>query len=379
MIKKSLRLTPVILSVLALSVSSAHAAKNKSKSEEKRFGGSVSVNNHGNRFTGRGQAVISTYAKDILSKGDDVHASFLRTQNNLWYGSLGYSTLVGNSGLRANFDYSCLNYDFAYNTSGNGSQDFDGTADIARTGLSYPIINSDKTKVTVSGDYMRKWFSDKTTLITPYQGSKNSDVIPLTLGFSKRDNFLGGGATYGYIKWTHGVMDLSRNTKESDTSKVDGNFDKLNFDLARLQALPVNNLMLFARGFGQQAADNLDSSEKMTIGGANAVRAYPLGEGFGDNTLVTQAEIRYAINKNVIPFAFYDWGRSKTNYNSWSSINIVERPNHRTIAGAGLGVRTNYKDFMLDGSIAWRTVGNFAISDKKAKTPTMWVNFGYSF
>ena len=43
---------------------------------------------------------------------------------------------------------------------------------------------------------------------------------------------------------------------------------------------------------GQLAFDNLDSSEKMELGGAYGVRAYPEGEAYGDQGYVATLEAR---------------------------------------------------------------------------------------
>ena len=47
---------------------------------------------------------------------------------------------------------------------------------------------------------------------------------------------------------------------------------------------------------GQLAFDNLDSSEKMELGGAYGVRAYPEGEAFGDEGYIATAEARLMLD-----------------------------------------------------------------------------------
>ena len=52
----------------------------------------------------------------------------------------------------------------------------------------------------------------------------------------------------------------------------------------------INNLF---KASGQLASRNLDGSEQIYLGGANAVRAYPQGEGSGDAGILGTAEVRW--------------------------------------------------------------------------------------
>lgn len=344
-----------------------------SSSESKRFGGSVGLNNYGNRYIGSLQSNVSAYARNVVKYGDKIDATFFRTFGDLWYGSLNYSNPIGYSGLRTEYGYSRVNYELGKEYQ---SYDFNGTTDIVKAGVSYPLIRSLKRNLSISVNYNRKWFVDKSNLSSGTD-RKHSDILPVKLGFSNQDEIFGKGLTYGYVSWTHGVLSLDSGLKSTDdtTKKSDGGFDKVNFDVARIQSSPVDNLTLFVRGFGQAAFKNLDISERFSVGGSDAVRAYPLGESFSDEAIVTQFELRYKVN-NFVPYAFYDFGTSKTNHSSWSSYTTR---NSRTIAGAGFGLKFNYKGFNLGSTIAWRTVGSYSNSDSKAKTPTIWFNSQYSF
>src|SRR4029077_11503587 len=73
-----------------------------------------------------------------------------------------------------------------------------------------------------------------------------------------------------------------------------GNFNKFNYDVRRQQRLTDDASLLFSAS-GQLASGNLASAEKMSLGGPNGVRAYPVGEATGDSGIVTQTELRYII------------------------------------------------------------------------------------
>lgn len=339
-----------------------------------RFGGEVGVDNYGNRYTGRNRARANIHIDSPFTLGDQITASGLYTEENMWLGSVGYSLPLGSSGLRGNVGYSHTYYELA--------KDFaslqHGTAKVTSAGVSYPIIRSQKVNLSVSGTYQYKDLNDQRD-VKNVNDSKRSDSLPIALNFDLRDSLGGGGITYGRASWTHGSLDLDRTLKADDrtTAKTDGSYDKFNLDFARLQALPAN-FTLFGRVSAQWAADNLDSSESFGLGGANGVRAYPSGEGFGDEGWLAQVELRYTATlentATISPYAFYDGGRVRINHNTWDNAE-----NHRSISGAGLGVRAGYKGFSADASVAWRTHGGNPQSDTKHDTPMVWVNAGYKF
>lgn len=340
-----------------------------------RFGGEVGLDNSGNRYTGRTRGRLSLHADSPFMLGDQITASGLYTEENMWYGSLGYSLLLGSTGLRGNVGYTHTYYELGKEFA---SLDAHGTARVASAGLIYPIVRSQKANLTVAGSYQHKWLNDQQDS-TNTSNSKTSDSLPITLNFDLRDQLGGGGITYGSLSWTHGNLDLDSGLKAADrlTAKTDGSFDKVNFDLARLQSLPAN-FTLFGRVSAQWAADNLDSSEGFGLGGVNGVRAYPSGEGYGDEGWLAQVEVRYTATlanaATLSPYAFYDSGRIRINHHPWDNAE-----NHRSISGAGLGLRAAYKDFSADASVAWRTHGGNPQSDTKHDTPMVWVSAGYRF
>ncbi len=79
------------------------------------------------------------------------------------------------------------------------------------------------------------------------------------------------------------------------TAGSQGGFTKYQASFARLQTIG-GPLSLYLAARAQAAFDNLDSSEKMELGGAYAVRAYPEGEAYGDEGYVATAEARLGLN-----------------------------------------------------------------------------------
>lgn len=123
------------------------------------------------------------------------------------------------------------------------------------------------------------------------------------------------------------------------------------------------------------ATKNLDSSEKFSLGGASGVRAYPTGEGTGDEGWLTQIELRYSMG-STIPYAFYDHGAIRTS--TFAPTNSTT--NRRDLSGAGMGIRYQREQWSLDATVAWRARGGKAQSDpSRDASPTAWVSLGYRF
>lgn len=335
-----------------------------------RFGGSVSYDNYGNRFTGRNRSALEVFSNSALTFGDQLKFNALYTQEDLWLGSLAYSMPLGESGLRANLGYSHTYYQLGKDFS---ELDANGTARIARAGLTYPIIRSQIANLSLVGSLQHKLLNDKNDSVD-LSNNKSSDSLPLGLNFDLRDQLLGGGVTYGSVIYTHGKLHLEQSLRDVDrvTAKSSGGFDKLNIDVARIQALP-KQLSVFMRVSGQLAADNLDSSEKFGLGGVYGVRAFPSGEGFGDQGALMQAELRLALDA-FTPFVFYDAGSVKINHNKFD-----DGKNTRSVSGAGIGLRYDQSQWAADATLAWRISGGDPVSDSKDYQPMAWASMRYKF
>ena len=143
--------------------------------------------------------------------------------------------------------------------------------------------------------------------------------------------------------------------------------------MARLQATPLAGLNLFGRISMQSASKNLDSSEDFGLGGYYGVRAYPSGEGFGDQGWLVQLEARYQMGR-LAPYGFYDAGHSKTNKTPFSA-----RGNERDLAGYGVGLRFADQAWSLEAAVAWRSRGGAPTSDTADRNPRLWVKAGWKF
>ncbi len=335
-----------------------------------RFSGEVGLDNYGNRYTGNTRGHLDLFANSPFIFGDKVTLRTMLTSENMWMGEVGYSRPLGSSGLRGTVSYNQNYYQLGKEFANLKAH---GTAKVSSVGLSYPLVRSQNTNVTLSSNLQEKKLQDiQDVAIT--QGNKSSLSLPITLNFDRRDTLGGGGVTYGSFSWTHGNLSLDTGLAATDlnTAKTAGNYDKLNLDVSRLQALPAN-FTLYGRFSAQLTNKNLDSSEGFGLGGPSGVRAYPSGEGYGNEGMLAQLELRYAVNM-FAPYVFVDGGNVRINHTPWAAGN-----NHRSIGGDGFGVRINHKDWNADVSVAWHTYGGIPQSDSNNNTPMAWATLGYKF
>jgi hemolysin activation/secretion protein len=335
-----------------------------------RYAGEVGIDNFGNRYTGRTRGHANLDIDSPFMLGDQILLQALYTDQHMWFGSVGYALPLGASGLRGRIAYAHSYYALAENFSALNAT---GTADVSSAMLSYPLIRSQQRNLSLSGGIEHKRLNDEQGA-TDSAGRKSTDSIPMTANFDLRDNFLRGAVTYGAVSLTSGRLHLDNSLLAADqaTGGTSGRFTKLNLDLARIQAV-APNVDLYGRISAQWANKNLDSSQKFGLGGKYGVRAYPSGEGYGDEGVFAQVEFRYALG-SFAPYVFYDIGHVTINHRTWAT-----GENSRQLGGAGTGVRYFDGRVKAELVLAWRTQGGAPRSDTRTTTPAVWANLDYRF
>jgi hemolysin activation/secretion protein len=337
---------------------------------DRRYKGEAGLDNYGTRSTGRARAHASVDVDSPFMLGDQVAAQALYTEEGMWFGSLAYSAPLGYRGLRGRASYTHSYYDLAGSFAALGAR---GTADVASVGLSYPIVRSQVRNLILSASVDHKRLHDRQDA-TQTDTQKSSTVIPVTLSFDVRDQLIHAGITFGALSWTRGKLGMNGDTQAIDaaSARSAGSFNRFNLDLARIQSLN-DRLDVYARVSAQWTGHNLDSSEKLGLGGVNGVRAYPNGEGYGDMGWVAQTEVRYAVGA-AVPYLFYDAGRVTLNKAPWNTLD-----NHRSLGGGGIGVRYARDTWAAGVTVAWRSHGGASQTDDSTHSPAVLANVAYRF
>jgi hemolysin activation/secretion protein len=367
-----MRVLPVIKPGSALGAGDLVVGVERSK----RFSVDLGVDNHGNRYNGEYRLKADLVWNSPFSFGDQVRLTALQTNQQLWLGSLSYASLLNGSGLRGRIAYSHTSYQLGKDYA---TLQKSGLAKVSSAGLSYPLIRSQASNITLSGVLQHKKLIDEDGVNSTVE-KKSSKSFPLNAHFDHRDQLFGGGITYGLIGYTAGWLYLDDTLTQTDVSgpQTKGRFSKYEMDISRLQALP-DKFTLFARVSKQFTNNkNLDSSEGISFGGPNGVRAYPVGESSGDSGHLLQVEVRFTEGE-YSPFIFYDFSQLKINASPYD-----QAVNHRKIAGAGLGLRyyrklTKEDAVSSDVSVAWATEGGDPQSDSVKRVPRVWWSLSYKF
>jgi hemolysin activation/secretion protein len=315
--------------------------------------GTLEADNYGNRYTGSLRLGGSIAAANLAGRGDLLSVRGLVTeQTDLWYGRAAYQIPVSGNGLRLGAAFSRTYY-----TLGQGFRALDasGNANIYSLFGVYPAIRATRGNLDaqVTLDYLD--LADRYAL-TSFSNPRWIRAFSLGLNGDVRDQFLGGGVNAASIAYVNGYLQF-RNEAASDFDQATqsaGSFDKVAYSALRLQRF-TDALQLYLGIQGQFAGKNLDPSQKFVLGGPNGVRAYPQGEGVGDDGFLGTAEVRYLLPAwgwLVQPqaFAFFDGGTIRINQEPFrAGLNRISQ------YGAGIGVNLLFaRGFSLRGSIAWR-------------------------
>lgn len=336
-----------------------------------RFGGDVGLDNAGSRYVGSYRARFDAFAYSPFMFGDKISLSGLYSDLGLWLLSLQYEAPLGGSGLRGSVEASQTTY---YLGDQFKSLRATGYARVGDIRLSYPLLRSQITNVSVSGGPEFKALQDNYRALGVIN-DKSAVSLPVTFQFDTRDHFLAGALTYGVVSITHGYLLLGQGVAATDsaTAHTAGDYNKLYVDISRIQGLsgPVSLFLHFA---GQWSDKNLDASEKIVTGGYLGVRSYPVGEGLADRGLVIQSEARYHIGL-LQPYVLFDAATSQINAKPWDAPSRQVR----NISGVGLGTRFSKGRLSADVSVAWQVYGGAPTSDSRDTNPMIWASTNYRF
>lgn len=339
--------------------------------EEKRFGGSIEADNHGNQYAGQHRAGASVYANNLSGYGDQLSAKAMVSDESLGYGRIAYNSAVGGDGLRVGVAQTHLTYKLG---SDFKALDASGTVDSTSAFATYPIVRTRNANLYVQGTAETKIIKDSIKL-TNEARDRNADVYGLGLNGDWRDN-LGGGSvnTYG-VAVSSGNLRMNAETSALDNFNTKGNYTKTTYNASRLQAI-TPFVSVYVGANGQFASKNLDSSEKLILGGPNGVRAYGTGEAAGDEGYLATAELRYVV-PGLRPFGsnglqlttFIDTGRVTLQHNPLAG----SAKNTRELTGFGFGANLLDSKYTIRAAYAWKASGSENATATKDDNGRLWL------
>lgn len=347
---------------------------------DKALAGSVGLDANGSRYAGTYRGIATLSWESPLGLGDSLSVSHLQSDaGGLDFTLLGYTLPVGSNGLKLGVNASTVNYQLNDNDFPLG---LNGDAESLGVFALYPLLRSRNLNVFTLAGYDKKEFTDRQTL-SGLETVKEVDSFRLGLSGDSRDSVAGGGLNFFNLTVEESKVNYPAGVPFGLDDEL--NAMRVNYSLGRLQSVVPGKLMLWTYLRGQQALDNLDSSEQCSLGGATAVRAFAQGETSGDSCELFTLEARYlpsagwlGSHARELSFnVFYDQGRVQLRNDTSARPNGFN--NHAELAGYGLGLAWDRQDvFTFNLSLAWELAG-VRRSDPKRQSPRIFASYIYYF
>ena len=328
--------------------------------------GNTLVDNNGSRSSGYNKITNTINIDGLFNMGDrlaftnvlsgDHHVKDNHEESN--YYAVSSTMPVGYNGMLATLRVSKMEYKLSAPFDSTKPSGYSSEYNLS---LNRPLIVSPNFNLNTS-------FSLGNNIYVNDLGTGNNsdkDVLKtiFNLGFDSRDRRLGGGINYGSFALSLAKNDLTNNLSNYETDQSTSDNNGRNFkgtlNLNRMQKL-TDKTNLLVKFNGQLAADNLDGADQFSLGGPNAVRAYPSSEAAGDAGFVASLELKRNLFKNLESTLFYDYGKIKLHkslWNDWNSTNKLKNNYHLQGYGVSVGIPI-FQNFSINATHAKKIGSN---------------------
>lgn len=330
--------------------------------------------NYGSKSSGPYRFGLQESLYNVGGTGARINVGALISNDNLHNYYANYEALVGHGGTKLGIGYSRMDYKLGGLFANTGAN---GTADTVSLFGSRPIYHLDNRKLEWRFGYDYRRLVDNLDEYRKYglnlDSKKHSHSVHVGLDGYNR----GPGAVVDYdVTLTAGTLgtDSNRARDFARWSDTDGAYTKLEASATGVQSLGHQTDVMLKLS-GQASFNNLDSSEEMYLGGANGVRAYPQGEGSGDQGIFGTLELRYHTNLPGLTLStYFDAGTTRLMHHTTSDMPINSTS---TLKGWGVGVSySKPNDWFARFDYARRIGGFDGMSDDAKSKDRMWFIVG---
>jgi hemolysin activation/secretion protein len=330
--------------------------------------GSVALNNYGNPFTGANQLSgeldfnSPAHLGDLLSLQGTEGLRGRLDEPGLGTYKVSYQVPASASGLLLGANYAHVHYRLGGDFE---ALDANGTADTWLAFASHPLLVGRTYSVHAQLSYQESDLQDRIESPATIT-DKTSRIGTLALTSEWQDAWAGGGANAASVSYNLGRLHIESPEAlaiDAATAQTAGKFQTWNLNLTRLQQLSAHTALNIAFA-GQKADKNLDSSQKLILGGPYGIQDYPQGEAPGDSGYLVNAELRYDLTGQWIGghtqlLGLADTGRVNINQDPFAA-----GTNHRELSSAGAGLNwTNAHALQLRLMVAHKVGDARATSD----------------
>ncbi len=296
----------------------------------------LTMDNAGSRSTGLMRVMANMTWFNPNDLADMLNVVAVHTKGSD-YARLAYSVPVGTDGWRMGLNTSIMKYEVV--VGDQGMVGAFGQALSKGMELIYPLLRADDRSATVTLAAETKTFQNTSAqglLMSDYEAKVLSAQVS---GFHRDLNPGGGTGTYS-LQISNGAINLDGSLSQQtdkNTVKTEGVFNKIRLNGTWQQPITAST-SAFVSYTGQLSDKNLDSSEKMQLGGMTGVRAYPTGEGSGSDGQMVQLELRQQLENGINMAAFFDWGQVWLQHDP----NYPGGPQHNLNTYKGFGASVGY-------------------------------------
>ncbi|MBF56458.1 ShlB/FhaC/HecB family hemolysin secretion/activation protein [Halomonas sp. FeN2] len=317
--------------------------------------GHLALDNYGNTYNGEYRLSGGINVANPLGLGDSLQLQALVSDGDQHFLNTQYELPVGPWNTRVGVSLSWLNYELGKEFE---TLNAEGRATSGSLYASQNWWQQRRWGVSSRIEWRYRDLEDEQLGITS-EKTLRSVTLDLVNGYW-RDELLGGGANSYRLSWTHGELSMdSPYAAAADFYGTEGHYHKVNLALLRQQRLS-QRFTLNMNLRGQLAGGNLDSVEKMSLGGAYGIRAFPQGEASGDEGWLASAELRYAVNPRWQLGTFLEAGGITYNKDP-----LATGDRHRHLKGAGVSAYWQpHHQWQISATAATSIDGEEAISDE---------------
>ena len=267
------------------------------------------VENYGSKNTGRYRYGLQHSIYDVGGTGARINVGTLISNDHLHNYYANYEALIGHGGTTLGLGYSRMDYQVG---GALGSIGAEGTADTISLFGHRPIYHLHDKQLNVNYGLDFRKLKDEIKAFG-FNTKKHSTNVHVGVdGFLRVEGLYFGYGLTARTGWLGADSDYGEQQMELAGTK--GNYSKLELNATAVKRLG-NMADLMVKASGQVASKNLDGSEEIYLGGANAIRAYPQGTGSGDEGILATAELRfYTPVKGLVFSTYYDTGFVKYNH-----------------------------------------------------------------
>lgn len=243
----------------------------------------VFVDNTGNKMTGWYRLGFNVQLDNLSHIGDMLTFGASTTNKHTHNYNVGYEIPVGTRGTVVGVGFSRMNYAYQFNNYINATGDANTYSLYGKS----PIYNDGWRLMNFVYGYDHRDITD------------TYDLFGISVGTDKKSDagYLGLAGHFNTPRYYTGYNFFFRNgfVNYESTAADKDHFQRWNLDMVHVQHFsPHWDLRLNLHG--QFSHQDLDSSEQMSLGGINGVRAYPQGEAVGDKGAQYTAELVYNSN-----------------------------------------------------------------------------------